>query len=639
MPTLLGEIDIIRSLEFLPGIQVSGDGSGGFSVRGGSKDHNLILLDEAPIHHPSHLWGLFSIFNTDAIKSVRLMRNSIPTNHRGRLSSVMDVRMKEGNTKKFGVAGGIGLMLARLKFEGRLFKDLGSFMIAGRRSYVDWLVRPFTNSDDRLFIYDLNTKFNIKIGKKDHLYFSAYNGQDIFEANQTFSLIWGNNTFTGRWNHLFHDRLFANTSLIFSDFDYKSSTDLFGLFNGTPTDLNDFQLQTKINDINLKSTFQYFQSPDLSLKFGGNLIYHRFLPANLTDNETGEEISGTSRRFAWENSVFGSAEWTINDKWHLEGGLHLSALSVLGSGNYIYDYDSNGNRIDSTFYKENEVITNYYGAEPRLSLTRKINQNTEVNFSYNHTVQYLQLLPSSFVNNPASAWLPSSKIIKPQRAHQLNLGYYRNLWNRKFLLSIDGYYIYRFNQIAYRNGANLELGADLEGQLIFGKSWSTGLELMLKKEVGKLKGLVSYSLSTSRDRFDRINNGDVFRSTYDRPHSFGIMLIWNPSKRFTLSGSWTYASGKITTVPIGKYEVNGQSINFYGNRNNYRLDDHHRADISLQWFRTLKNGLKHNWAVSFYNIYFHRNPEFLYIDQFTNEAQQVSFFTVIIPSMRYSFEF
>ncbi len=637
MPTLLGESDLVRSLESLPGVHMTGDGSGGFSVRGGSSDHNLVLLDEAPVYHLSHLLGVFSIFNPDAIKDVRLMKGAIPTEYRGRLASVLDIRMDEGSNKKFGIAGGTGLLMSRLKLEGQLFKGNGSFMVAGRRTYLDLLLKPFINGPQNdLFFYDLNSKVNLKIGEKDRFYFSAYNGRDVFRGEEDFSVVWGNNTFTGRWNHLFSNRLFCNTSIIVSDFDFKSSTDLLGLFN---TDVqSNFSLQTKINDINLKSTFHFFQSPNLSLKFGGSLIYHSFLPGNLIENNTKEVTGGTSRRYAWEAGVFCSADWRVNENWQIKAGLHLSSLSVLGSDNYFYDYDEFGNPIDSSFYKKGDVIKNWEGIEPRLSITRNLDKDSEITFTYNRTIQYLQLLPSSFVNNPASVWLPSSKTIRPQRANQLNLGYHHRFFDGKLMGSFETFFAHRINQIAYRNGANIDFENDLEGQITIGKSWSYGLEFSLKKQAGNFQGWLSYTLSRTRDRFAKINDGRAFEANQDRPHSVSLVGIWEVRKGFSLSASWSYLSGKLVTVPIGKYEVNEQIIDVYGNRNNYRLNDHHRADISATWRKEKDNGLKQSWTVALYNVYLHRNPEYLYIDPIENTAQEITLFG-LIPAVTYNFEF
>ncbi|MFT5744835.1 MAG: hypothetical protein ACI920_000199 [Saprospiraceae bacterium] len=637
MPTLLGESDLVRSLESLPGVHMTGDGSGGFSVRGGNSDHNLVLLDEAPVYHLSHLLGVFSIFNPDAIKDVRLMKGSISTEFRGRLGSVLDIRMDEGSNKKFGIAGGAGLLMSRLKLEGQLFKGKGSFMVAGRRTYLDLLFKPFiTVPQNDLFFYDLNSKVNFKLGKNDRFYFSAYNGRDVFRGQEDFSVVWGNNTVTGRWNHLFSNRLFCNTSIIISDFDFKSSTDLSGLFNADVQ--SNFALQTKINDVNLKSTFQFFQRPDLSLKFGGSLIYHRFLPGNLIDNNTGELTGGTSRRYAWESGIFGAADWQINDNWQVKAGIHLSSLGVLGSDNYFYDYDDFGNPIDSAFYRKGEVIKNWEGIEPRLSITRNFNQDTEVTFTYNRTIQYLQLLPSSFVNNPASAWLPSSKNIRPQRANQMNLGYHRQFFDKKLVGSVETFFTHRINQIAYRNGANIDLQNDLEGQITIGKSWSYGLEFALKKQAGRFKGWLSYTLSKTQDRFAKINDGRAFDANQDRPHSVSVVGVWEVREGFSVSASWSYLSGKLVTVPIGKYEVGEQIIDVYGDRNNYRLNHHHRADISATWRKEKENGFRQSWSVALYNVYFHRNPEYLYIDPLENTAQEITLFG-LIPSVTYNFEF
>lgn len=641
MPALFGEGDIFGALQLLPGVQSTGAGNGGLSVRGGSGDQNLILLDEAPVYNPAHLLGIFSIFNQDAIKDVRLLKGEIPTEYRGRISSVIDIRMKEGNNKKFGMFGGIGLIMAKLGLEGQLGKGKGSYMLAGRRSYLDLFFNAFNEESklgEGLYFYDVNAKVNYRIGEKSRLFFSLYFGKDVFNASNNFNLNWGNQTATLRWNKIYNDKLFSNTSLIVSNFNFISPTYTGDLVSDS-IEILSLSLKTKVRDIHLKQSFNYYLNPSHTLKFGLNTIHHTFIPGELIDPEDANE-NLSKERYAVELSAYMSDNWELNRQWKIDYGLHFSSLSILGYDDNIYDYDEFGNILDSTFYAREDVVEVYGGVEPRLSISWSPNSRGFFKIGYAHTIQYLQLLNSSFVNNPSSAWVPSTNNIKPQRANQFNLGYFFSFAKGKLDASIEAYFSRRNNQIEYRTGALLEAENDIEPNLIFGKGETAGLEFLLKKPTGKFRGWISYTYSRSYNQFSQIDNNIRFAATEDRPHNFAIIGIWEKSKAWTFSASWTYVSGKLVTVPSGKYELNGNVIDFYTKRNNYRMSDHHKLDISIQHSATGKKGAKRRWQLSIHNVYAHRNPELLFIGPQDGVDSAIEITPLLfVPSFGYYFDF
>jgi hypothetical protein len=644
LPGLLGEKDIFGSLQLLPGIQANGEGNGGFSIRGGSSDQNLILLDEAPIYNPAHLAGIFSIFNGDAIKNVRVMKSNLPTEFRGRLSSVIDIQMKEGNSKEFDFSGGIGLLMTRLKLEGPFAKNKGSFMLAGRRTYHDLWIRPLTNNDFRLYFYDINAKANYKLNEKNRLFFSIYLGDDVFRIEEDFRIVWGNQTGTFRWNHLYNDKLFSNTTFIFSDFDFDSSTDLAALVNIENASA-DFLLRTRVRDYHLKQTFNYYPTPNHSFKFGLNLIHHTFIPGKLLDEDLEPTVGETSNRFAVESSVFATHNMKINEKWNIDYGLHFSNFTVLGGNDYLYKYNETGARIDSTYYQNWELIKNYFGIEPRIAIRNQFTPKTQWHLSYFHTIQYQQLLPSAFINNPASTWFPSSHIIKPQRSNQLSWGLIHEFNNKKWEATLDLYGKMLHHQIAYRDGATLELGSDIESQLVFGKAWAYGVELLIKKRIGKFRGWLSTTLSKAKNQNANINGGKAFNSELDRPLNVSLVGIYETEKNLTISTTWSYITGKLVTVPAGKYQIDGQIIDYYNNRNNFRMSDFHRLDLSFRWKSKTKRGGNKYWSLAFYNLYARKNASFVYVEESDiieldpeNKAFEYSILPFVIPSFSFYFE-
>jgi len=640
IPALLGEQDLMKTLQLLPGVQATGEGNGGFSIRGGSTDQSLILLDEAPVYNPAHLLGFFSIFNPDAIKTVRLMKGDIPAEFRGRLSSVLDIRMQEGNSKKFALSGGIGTIMARVKAEGRLAKGKGSFMVAGRRTYPDLIVKLFDKNAFKgsgIFFYDINAKANYRLNKKNRLFLSTYGGKDVFEFGDNFKINWGNTTSTLRWNHLFNDKLFSNTSLIFSDFDFTSSTNLAELANDET--ITPFSLRTRINDAHLKQVFNYYPHPNHLLKFGFNVLDHNIIPGRLIDEEV-ENFKNIKfqERKSMEFGLFVSHRWKIQKRWELNYGFHFSSLAVRGSNEYVFKYGRNGEVLDSTFYNDGEAVTDYGGVEPRIALTFFQNKRSIFKISFNRTIQYLQLLQSAFINNPASVWLPSSINIRPQKAFQWSIGHFRSFVNNRYSLSVEVYGNLFQNQIAYRDGANLDLGSDMESQLVFGKSWSYGAEFMLKKRDGRFRGWMSYTLSAARSRFSGISRGQIFRSENDRPHNIALVALYDIKKHCTFAANWVYSSGKLVTVPIGKYVVNGEAVNYYGGRNNFRMSNIHRLDLAIRWHKTGKRGAERYWSFSVHNFYGHRNPSFAFIKPESSTVKEISILGWL-PSFTHFFEF
>ncbi|RMG82874.1 MAG: TonB-dependent receptor, partial [Bacteroidetes bacterium] len=645
LPGLLGEKDLFGTLRLLPGIQGSGEGNGGFSVRGGTSDQNLILLDEAPIYNPAHLMGIFSVFNPYAINDVRLLKSHIPADYRGRLSSVVDIHMKEGNEKEYKYTGSIGLLMARFTAEGPIWGDKGSFMIAGRRTYHDLWMRPLSGNDLRLYFYDLNLKTNYKINENNRLFFSVYLGDDVFRIEKDFRVVWGNKTATLRWNHLFNERLFANTTFIFSDFDFDSSTDLSGLVD-IENPSTGLLMRTRVRDYHLKQTYNFYPRPEHVFRFGWNLIHHTFIPGKLLDELLEPTGGETSNRFAFESSFFAAHDMHLSENWLIKYGIHGSLFLVLGGNDHIYYYDQTGARTDSVYFATGEIIRKYAGIEPRLSITRKFSNRDNLTLTYAKTIQYLQLLPSAFINNPASTWFPSSHIIRPQTSHQVTLGYFRDSKDDQWEMSAEIFGKIRHHQIAYRDGARLELGSDIESQLIFGKSWSYGVEFMLKKRLGKWSGWTSWTLSRTKNQFEDLNEGEVFNSEYDRPLNISLVGLYDLSPKVTLSATWNYSTGKLVTVPAGKYQIDGQIIDYYHKRNNFRMSDFHRLDLAINWNGETKKGGKKSFSAALYNVYARKNPSFVYVQEndlidvdTQNKAWEVSLLPFVVPAFNFLIEF
>ncbi|MCL4509892.1 MAG: TonB-dependent receptor [Bacteroidetes bacterium] len=633
IPVLLGEKDVMKTIQLLPGIMGAGEGSTGFYARGGGADQNLVLLDEAPVYNPSHILGFLSVFNSDAIKDVTVMTGGIPAQYGGRLSSVVDIRTNDGNDKTFDATGGIGLLDSRLTLDGPIVKDKGSFIVSGRRTYADLflrLSRDTTINRVRLYFYDLNAKVNYSFGEHDRLFLSGYFGRDNFSYPNLFGFNWGNGTGTLRWNHIFGDKFFSNTSLIYSDYSYA---------NDVGASPNQFEITSGIRDVNLKSDFQYFMNPDNTMQFGADFIYHTFLPSSITGG-SGITLNNVSveKKFGLENALYLSDDATVLSDLKVNYGLRVSSFSLLGPGS-VFTYNSEGNVVDTANYGSGKFIKTFFSLEPRITATVVLNDASSLKSSYTRTVQYLHLLSNSTSTNPSDLWVPSTNNVPPEYADQIDLGYFRNFNNNEYESSLVLYYKNMQNLIDYKNGADLQLNPTVESLLLYGRGWSYGAEFMLKKKFGALTGWIAYTLSRTEEKFAQINDGQPFPATQDRTHDVSIVLMYDLNSRWSFGATWVYYTGNAITFPSGNYMINGRLVPYYTSRNGYRMPPYNRLDLSVTW-----NINEHsNLNFSLYNAYDRMNPYAITFQQVSGnpnqtEAVQTTIFP-IMPSITYNFKF
>lgn len=637
IPVLFGEKDIIKTLQLTPGVKAAGEGNAGFYVRGGAADQNLILLDEAPVYNASHLLGFFSVFNSDALKDVTLYKGGIPAEYGGRGSSVMDVKMRDGNSKKYSASGGIGLIASRLTLEGPLVKDKGSFIISGRRTYADLFLRAFGDEQQKkskLYFYDLNVKANYQLGEKDRIFLSGYFGRDVLGYSDIFGFDWGNATGTIRWNHILGSKIFSNTSLIFSNYNYRIKIGV---------DDEDITIKSAIQDWNLKQDFTYSMNPNNNIKFGLNIIHHTFKPGQITVGENSNfnnaELNG---RKALEGGIYIQNDMKVGEKLGFQYGLRYSLFDFMG-GATVYTFDKDGNKTSTKTYDNWQSITTYGGLEPRISAKYELTPTSSVKAAYNRMYQYLHLLSNATTSSPTDLWVPTSNNVKPQIVDQVSIGYFRNFKNNMFELSLEAYYKTLQNQIDYRNGADLVFNDEVEGQLVYGKGKAYGLEFLLRKQTGRLTGWISYTLSRSLRQFDEINNGNEYPARQDRIHDIAIVAMYELSKKLKVSANWVYYTGSAVTFPSGKYEVNGLQVPYYTERNGYRMPDYHRLDIGLTWITRKTEKTERSWNFSLYNAYGRQNAYTISFRQNENnpqqtEAVQLALFTWV-PSITYNFKF
>ena len=636
IPVLFGEKDIMKTLQLTPGVKGAGEGNAGFFVRGGGADQNLILLDEANVYNASHLLGFFSVFNSDAIKDVSLYKSGIPAEYGGRASSVMDVKMRDGNKKKFGMSGGIGLISSRLTVEAPIVKDKGSFIVSGRRSYADLflkLSKDTSINQTQLFFYDLNAKANYRLGDKDRIFLSGYFGRDVLGINDAFGFNWGNATGTIRWNHLFSNKLFSNTSIAYSDFDYG-----FNVGSGE----DGFGISSSINDINFKQDFDYFLNSNNKMKFGVNAIYHTFKPGELSGGNSSFNPIILDTRYGLEAAAYIQNDMKIGSRWSLMCGLRYSAFNLMGDGT-AYEFDGNGVLTNSTEYSRGESIALHHGLEPRFSISYILSENNSIKLGYNRNLQYLHRVTNSTTSSPTDIWVPSSNNVLPQLADQIAIGYYQNFNKNMFSFTGEVYYKALQNQIDYRTGASNFLNELIEGEFVYGKGRSYGLELQLQKKKGKFTGWLSYTLSRALRTFDAIDNGREFSARQDRIHDISLVTMYNLTERVALSAAWIYYTGDAVTFPSGKYELNGTVIPYYTERNGYRMPDYHRLDLGATFYFKEREKFEHNLNVSIYNAYNRENAYTITFQEAENdptqtEAVQTTLFK-IIPSITYNFNF
>ncbi len=652
MPALLGETEILRGIQLLPGVTSVGEGAAGFNVRGGSIDQNLVLLDEAPVYNSSHLFGFFSVFNPDAVKDVKLYKGGIPARYGGRLSSILDVRMKEGNNKQLEVKGGIGTVFSRLSVEAPIVKDKSSFIVAGRRSYIDILASPILNDADGDFtlnFYDLTLKTNYKFSDKDQIFLSGYFGRDNFGFGGAAGFNWGNQTGTFRWNHLFSDKLFANLTTYFSNYDYQ--------INFGRSDEDTFDWNANIKNYSIKPEFSWFIKPQNILRFGGQMIYYIFEPANAisVNNDVVTDIS-ISEQFSLESNIFIENEITLFDKLQINYGLRLSHFAYLGGRN-VYNFgDAPRGEIKPltsiTVANDREVITDYFNLEPRFSLKFDLTKKSSFKASYNRTAQYIHLLSNTTASTPVDIWTPATNNIKPAMADQIALGYFRNFKENMYEFSGEVYYKKMNGLIDYIDGADLILNEFVEGQILEGEGRAYGAEFLLKKTEGRFSGWLSYTLARSERLVEGISNDEWYPSRFDQTHNFNITTFYELNDRLTLSANFIYNTGTPTTFANSGYYQQGYFIPNNDNdfRNNVRIPDYHRLDLSLTLDPKPGNRKwKGQWVFGIYNVYAQKNPFSIYFRQnservdpgqaVNTEAIKFSVIGSLIPSVSYNFTF
>lgn len=653
LPSLLGEVEILRSIQLLPGVSTVGEGAAGFNVRGGTIDQNLVLLDEAPVYNSSHLFGFFSVFNPDAVKDVKLYKGGIPSRYGGRLSSILDVRMKEGNNKRFTMNGGIGFIFSRLAIEAPIVKDKASFIIAGRRSYADILAKPFLSEDldgSALNFYDLTLKTNYKFSEKDRIYLSGYLGRDNFKFGDQAGFNWGNSTLTFRWNHLFSDRLFSNVTLFFSDYDYDIK------FGDTST--NRFDWDASIVNYSIKPELTFFVNPKNQIRFGGQGIIYKFEPSNAVGVSEGEVTDvSVPNKFAIEGALYVENEFDLSSKFSVNYGLRYSYFNYTGAG-LAYEYGENepGLRrpvVGSTSFDQWESIQRHSNFEPRLALNLTLNESNSVKASYMRTAQYIHLISNTAASIPLDIWTPSTNNLAPQTAHQVALGYFKNLHDNEYEFSTEVYYKTYDKLIDYIDGADIVLNQFLEGDLIEAEGRAYGLELLLKKTKGRFNGWLSYTLSRSERKAEGINNNNWYPSRFDQLHNLSLTSFYDLSKKWSLSGTFSYISGTPITFATSRIEQQGYVIphNAADTRNNVRIPAYHRLDLSATFTPNKKphKRWKSKWVFSIYNVYSKRNPFSIYFRQeegriapgapVNTEAVKLAVIGNFIPSVSYNFTF
>ena len=650
LPAFLGEVDILKTIQLMPGVQSSGEGNTGMYVRGGGPDQNLILLDEAVVYNASHLFGFFSVFNADAIKNVELIKGGMPANYGGRLASVLDITMKEGNNRKYEARGGLGLISSRLTVEGPIQKEKSSFIVSGRRTYIDVLMRPFIRRDSPFrnsgyYFYDLNAKANYILSDKDRIFVSGYFGRDVFSFNNedsefSNSIAWGNATTSIRWNHLFSDRLFMNTSLIYSNYEFD--------FSARQTDF-DIALRSGINDWNAKVDFNYFPDAFHNLKFGLNYIYHIFTPNNATANfrEVDIQLGDPVKLYSHEAALYINDEITLSENIAFNVGLRYSYFEHVGPFDRFVMGDLN-RIVDTLSYNRGESIKTYNNLEPRLSMRFKLNANSSVKAAYTQNYQYIHLASVSGMTMPTDIWVPSTDLVEPLFGTQYALGYFRNFFDNRLETSIELYYKTMENLIEFREGALPEdnINNNIDNNFVFGEGESYGAEFFINKRFDKLTGWVGYTLSWTNRTFPDINKGRTFPAKYDRRHDLSTVASYRYNDRLTFSAVFVYANGDAITIPTGRYFIEGSVINQFEERNSYRMEPYHRLDISIEYLHRKTEKYESSFNFSVFNVYNRANPFYIYYETTGDleslsveiKAKQVSLFP-ILPSITWNFKY
>ncbi len=631
VPVIFGEKDVLKTIQLLPGVKSAGEGNSGFYVRGGAADQNLILLDEAPVYNASHLLGFFSTFNSDAIKDATLIKGNGPAQYGGRLSSVLDVKMKEGNNKNYTVNGGLGLISSRLSIEGPIQEDKSSFILSGRRTYADVFLKASEKfKDNILYFYDLNAKANYKLDDKNRIYFSGYFGQDELGLGSSFRINWGNKTGTIRWNRIVNNKLFLNTSFIYSDYSYN-----VGLKNGE----TNFNVNSNIKDVNLKQDYTYYLNPKNTIRFGFNSILHTITPS-VFSGTVNNNINKVGRN-GLENALYFNNNFKANQQLTFDYGLRIFAYSIMGGDQYnVY----NNNAItQSILLQKNEFGKTYINAEPRFTSNYRINDLSSVKIAYARNVQHLHLLSNATAASPSDQWIGNSYNIKPELADQTSIGYARNFKNNTYELGAELYYKRMQNQLDYKDGTNINTIADVESSLLYGVGRAYGFEFLAKKKIGLFSGWISYTLSKTERKIDGINDGNWYNAKQDRTHDVSIVTILELNPKWTVSGVFVYSTGNAVTFPTGKYALGEQTIYQYANRNANRMPDYHRLDISATYENKNKKKNAGSWNFSLYNVYGRENAyQISFQDDPSDNSKTQIIQTALfrwVPSITYNFKF
>ncbi len=649
LPALFGEVDVLKVIQLLPGIQSSGEGNTGFYVRGGGPDQNLILLDNAAVYNASHLFGFFSVFNADAISNVGVHKGTMPARYGGRISSVLDISLREGNRREYKVNGGVGLISARLTVEGPIKKDVSSFIISARRTYIDVLTRPFTKGTSAegsgYFFYDLNAKVNHRFSEKDEVFLSGYFGRDVFsyknvDAGFGSSIPWGNAIASLRWNHLFSDKLFLNMNVAYSDYNFA--------FEGEQDDFA-FGFNSGIEDWSYKSTLNYYPNSRHKIQGGIEYVFHNFMPTDYfaRNGDTPIEFGVSTVTYSHESSAFFESDYEVNEFLKIYTGLRYSDFRHVGPfTRYSTDYTDQ----DSTVFGKGDLVKKYGGFEPRISARIKTGTYSSIKAGFSENYQYVHLASLSASTAPTDVWLPSSDLVKPQWGRQWSAGYFTDLGkDRSWEASIEGYYKSLENLVEYADNTlpTDNIGTNTDNNLIFGNGWSYGAEFFLKRRAGRVNGWVGYTWSKTQRVFEELNDGEVFDAKFDRRHDLSVVIDYTLNEKWRFGGVFVYATGNAISLPIQRYVIEGRITDLYGDRNGFRMSDYHRADISATYTPEQKReNLESSWVFSIYNLYNRANPYFLFFDSEGSvtdgslqiNAKQISLFP-ILPSFTWNFKF
>jgi len=666
LPAFMGEVDILKIIQLLPGVKSSGEGNTGFYVRGGGPDQNLILLDEAVVYNAAHLFGFFSVFNADAVKNIELIKGGMPANYGGRLASVLDISMKEGNSKEYHADGGIGAIASRLTVQGPIKKDTSSFIVSGRRTYIDVLTKPFIKKSSPVagsgyYFYDLNAKVNYRLSDKDRVFLSGYFGRDVFSFNNSKSgfsagIKWGNATTSLRWNHLYNDKLFVNTSIIYSDYNFE--------FAAGQQEF-EFKLFSGIRDWNVKIDYNWLPDIRHNIKFGLNYIYHTFTPTNASarSGEVNFDLGKVTRLYAHDAALYVTDDFDVTDHLRINAGLRATYFEQIGPFDR-YVKDQYGQTTDTIHYagiEENNPIMKllvdwgssqsvqvYRHIEPRLSVRYTLGKNSSVKASFTQNYQYIHLASISSVSLPTDIWVPSTSLVKPQMGLQYAAGYFRNFFNDKLETSVEIYYKTMKNQVEYKDGAlpGDNVLDNPDNNFTFGNGKAYGIEFFIKKAKGKLTGWIGYTLARTSRTFPDLNFGKQFDAKYDRRHDVSFIASYDFTDRLNVSVVWVYSTGNALSLPDSRYIFEGNLISEYGQRNSFRMPAYHRGDISVTYKGKPRKHCQGSWNLSIYNVYSRQNAFFIYFDDegsFADGsarvvAKQVSLFP-ILPSITYNFKF